>query len=1409
MAFDKATRNLLASFVNKARNRIADEFTQKFQSIYGISSTGDIAPVDQLKHLDDNGLATAVLLRDRIEYLEKTHPEDKAGKRSAVTRLAREQAFTIVNRLAAIRMAEKRGLIVESVGKGYQSKGFKVFEQVAGTALGEIYHRYRRYLFCLFDELVVDLGALFDRRSPQALLFPRETALLDLLELINASELDQLWAEDETIGWIYQYYNDPAERKKMREESAAPRNSRELAVRNQFFTPRYVVEFLIDNTLGRIWYEMTKGETSLKEHCRYLVKRPAEIFLKSGETAPASVVTNDNLSQEELLKQPVYIAHRPMKDPRTIRMLDPACGSMHFGLYAFDLYEQIYSEAWEIETQFGKNIFIREDGLKPLTEYYHDKEEFLRDVPRLIIENNIHGVDIDPRAVQIAGLSLWLRAQKSWHGMGVKPVDRPRIMRSNIVCAEPMPGDKALLKEFTANLKIPALGYLVEQVFDKMQLAGEAGSLLKIEEEIRDIIAEAKSKWGALRDAPKQIALELPGLKSAPAEQLELELDLSGITNEQFWNKAEEKVYQTLKEYAESAGNGGGYQKRLFAEDAARGFAFIDVCRKQYECVVMNPPFGESPEGVLTLLKRTYILGRPDAYACFMFRAINILNKRGRCGCLSSRTFQNLEFFEKLRTALIETDAPVYLMVDLAGGVLDGATVETCATIFETKVENDDIIDPNTIFINIAIVESRDEVLKSSISDLNIGVTNSETFVRRRLWFKNLPGLVFSYALHKSAFNAFSRFNPINYKQALGNYSIENTEQADVLQGLIPGDLFRFVRATIELPLNKTVHDSWLKLCRGGEFQKFWADEPCSINWHAAGKEIMQFAEDNYGSASRTIKNIDHFGKKGITYPRISSIGLNARIMPANFSFSDAGMALIPKKENDCINLLGFLNSRIADYFASSIHPGRKFEIAHIASIPIPRTIMDDSLLFRLTNKAIEIAIALSKHNEDSSRYFLPNLLFNINDNLNVSFTYLNDNLVTLFKNYASILLSINSIVFQHFSMTSEDIFEINDIYIKSGHCKEDLKNCNTLYQFRRALEVWPELYESVGDNLIVEKQSEVSSLLSYFIGTLMGRWDIRFATGKRPVAELPDPFAPLPVCPPGMLQNEKGLPAEPNDVPANYPLRITWPGILVDDESHPTEDIILRIREAIEVIWKDKAASIEQEACEILGVKSLRDYFRKPSGFFADHLKRYSKSRRQAPIYWPLSTAKGSYTLWIYYHRLTDQTLHIAIADFLDPKLRSVRAEISMLRDSGNQNNRLEDLLDLEKELADFHDEIERIIKLPWKPNLNDGVIITASPLWKLFRFPKWQKDLKACWEKLEAGEFDWAHLAYSIWPDRVKKVCETDRSIAIAYDLESLYKEDLSKVKKTKKAKAGKSAVVKEEIIDSEVIDLMGDEA
>jgi hypothetical protein len=318
---------------------------------------------------------------------------------------------------------------------------------------------------------------------------------------------------------------------------------------------------------------------------------------------------------------------------------------------------------------------------------------------------------------------------------------------------------------------------------------------------------------------------------------------------------------------------------------------------------------------------------------------------------------------------------------------------------------------------------------------------------------------------------------------------------------------------------------------------------------------------------------------------------------------------------------------------------------------------------------------------------------------------------------------------------------------------------------------------------------AENEALISYMIGTAFGRWDIRYATGERQPPELPDPFDPLPVCPPGMLQNAEGLPAEPNDLPAHYSLRISWPGILVDDENHP-EDIVARVREAIEVIWKDRAEAIEAEACEILEVKAkpkegqeaLRVYFRDPNRFFKDHLARYSKSRRKAPIYWPLSTDSGSYTLWIYYHRLSDQTLFRCI-EMVERKREDVGRELETLRSrvgtggTAQERQQMEEQAAFLIELKALRDRLHEVTRLPYHPNLNDGVQITAAPLWQCFRHGPWQKVLKETWTDLSKGKYDWAHLAMSIWPDRVEKVCEKDRSIAIAHGREDLCKVPPSK--------------------------------
>lgn len=1410
MAFDKTTRNRLAKFVGDARDLIASEFTQQFQTLYGLSANGALTPAEQLGHLDDAGLATAALLRERVAYLVKTHPEDRDGARAAIARLAREQAFTILNRLSALRMAEKRGLVVESVGKGYQSKGFKVFEQVAGAGLGDTYHRYRRYLFCLFDELAVDLGVLFDRSSPQGLLFPREPALQALFEQLNAPDLEHLWAEDETIGWIYQYYNDPEERKQMRKESAAPRNSRELAVRNQFFTPRYVVEFLTDNTLGRIWYEMTKGQTRLKEQCRYLVRRPTEVFLAEGETAPETP-EREGLSQEELLKQPVYLQHRPLKDPREIRLLDPACGSMHFGLYAFDLFETLYEEAWDN----GACPALRRD--------YASREEFLRDVPRLIIEHNLHGIDIDPRAVQIAGLSLWLRAQKAWQTQGVRPADRPHVRRSNIVCAEPMPGSPELLDEFVATLDPPLLGELVKTVFDKMQLAGEAGSLLKIEEEIRTAIETARKEW----------------LK----QQSDLFTRKDG-SQEAFFNTAEQQVIDALHAYAEQA-DAASYQRRLFADDAARGFAFIDLCRKRYDALVMNPPFGEPAGGSVGLLKDSYGDSSPDIDAAFVDRARDLLTRDGTLGGIYNRTQFFKGYLDAWRKRNLLEERQIDVCADLGYGVLDGAMVEAAA--YTTTFHQRDRLSWFSSALSATDKQSR---LLATLDAAAYGELTAESYYIHPTELSKIPASRVSYWIAQGLVDSFLHHKPL--EDNFGN----------ARQGLITSDNERFLRLTWEVPRNRIGNSAsqfsdgrpskeqeskrWCYYAKGGEYSPYYGDIHLVVLWEHDGAEIRNFFR-NERIASRP-QNISFYFRPAITYTERTASDFSPRAMPSGCVFDCKGPIVAAATNKVSLEaLLGLLNSSIFKYFVElSLAAGdssvsgsaaRQYTQSIIGQVPVPDEITRNSC--PLTTLVVRIwkAFCSIETREENSAYFVSYwptdrcFDLSINGIAKASTKARNSSLFVILE----ATLQVEQIVNGLYGVEGESKTHVDKVCgthpelfgtkrfleLPETEQRRFLENSpeklvselrgesgsraltKMSHQADRQIEILAHSFETpastiikartaLSPNLAVDAE-EAGRFISHCFGCALGRWDIRYTTGESQPPELPDPFDPLPVCPPGMLQNAEGLPAELKDVPGEYPLRISWSGILVDDENHP-EDIVSRTREAIEVVWKDRAEAIEREACQFLSVRSLRDYFRRPSGFFADHLQRYSKSRRQAPIYWPLSTKSGSYALWLYYHRLTDQTLHTALADFVDPKLKAVRTELASLREAGTNRARLEELLDLESELADFRDELERIIKLPWKPNLNDGVLITASPLWPLFRLPKWQKDLKDCWQKLQEGEYDWAHLAYTLWPKRVEEVCKRDRSIAIAHGLEHLCQFALPKAK-GKRGRKKKAATEEEE--------------
>lgn len=1438
MSFDKPTRNLLAKMVSAARDRLAEDISAQLQSTYGLYPDGsrlDVAQTPEDRH-------AAGELRALLEHFESAEPEGKSQKTNAYQRLVREIGFTLFNRLAALRLCEERGLVIECVRSGMNSAGFQLYDRLAGGALGNRFQTYQAFIETVFDELAADLGVLFDRRTPQSAVFPSEPAFNDVLVLLNDTELfsRKIWQQDETIGWIYQYYNDPTERKKMRDESQAPRNSRELAVRNQFFTPRYVVEFLTDNTLGRTWYEMRQGKTKLTGQCRYLVQRKHPIFLKKDQDAPtpydrttASMgdpdlpgemwirpnpeiesisdifaygltvggydyarevfkvdcgeLANNRREQyrdtgkwvgsfeelrcclffeqrryhhfgqgpegedadailalykavcEQWYREVDAIPFRAKKDPRRLRVLDPACGSGHFLLYAFDLLETIYIEAYG-DPELGPD----------LQDDFPDQANFERQVPRLILENNLHGIDIDPRAAQIAAVALWLRAQRAWQAQKLGPAARPQVSRSHIVVAEPMLGDEELLEEFIADLPKDQhpeiIGPLVRTVFEKMKLAGEAGSLLKIEEELNEAIEQARTAW-THAPQPEQLSF-LPG----HPKPKQLGLDLSGVTDESFWRHAEELVLHALEDYAWHAENGKGLRRRLFAGDASQGFAFVDLCRNYFDVVLMNPPFGEFSRGVKSYANDKYPETSNDIFAAFIDRFLSKLAIKGELGAITSRNGFFLGTFKKWRHSILLAKSHISAVVDLGQDVMDDAMVEAAAyCLHNTELG----IEGETHFIRLLGIQNREEALQHEIRNIEEGSRQPNIFLKKIDEFKNIRLAPFVYWVPKRIMTSLSKAGSLEPDAGL------------VRCGLSTGNNERFVRVLWEVP-NNLIAKRWVPLVMTGSSQPWYSPLLVVVDWDKNGNYL-----DSYPGS--TLRSVELYRKPGISWTR-RAVRFIPYVIPSGSIPSASRYMAFPKKGLE-YKMLGIAGSNISGAYLRFF--GEKFSFPNFLVDTVkslPWIAIDDDLSGRVEDyvkKQIMTRRLVYQNYEPYQDFLYPKK-------------------ISIAKGK-----QVYDLSFDYRNLLSEELDrQIADAY---GFSAEDLSELER--DMFEAISVRNQnVIEAEDDDQETDPLGEISdgdefhNLLSYAIGIVFGRWDIRFATGEKDVLSQPDPFSPIPICPPGMLQNSRYFPATIDDVSADYPLRISWAGILSDDEGSP-EDVEGRIQEALQIIWHDKFEDIEAQTCDMLNVRNIREYLRKPSGFFAEHLKRYSKSRRQAPIYWPLSSPSGSYTLWVYYHRLTSETLYTAVNRFLSPKIEQVERYLHKLESDlsevfGRSGGELRDKVDAMRvfltELNEFRTELLRVANLPYQPDLNDGVIINAAPLYKLFRLGKWSKDCQEVWEKLNDGEYDWAHMAYVLWPQRVREKCKTDKSLAIAHGLEALYQGE----EKGKKAKRKKNA-------------------
>lgn len=625
-----------------------------------------------------------------------------------------------------------------------------------------------------------------------------------------------------------------------------------------------------------------------------------------------------------------------------------------------------------------------------------------------------------------------------------------------------------------------------------------------------------------------------------------------------------------------------------------------------------------------------------------------------------------------------------------------------------------------TIFLRLLADDQKDQSLAEICAALRTERDDGRIFRTSFEKFSSIAGKPFAYWASDELFSHFRKGQQFqnDHRKALRTNGTTN----DV----------RWIRAWWEV-FNSEANTkiAWVPHAKGGAFSPFFSDLHLVIAWDGENHTYPGYQGTLHRPDIRPA-SLQYFFLPGLTWSRRNSTGLSFRVLPRGAIFGDKGpgIVFIPFDEQECLSVCGMINSAAFRYLVSlqlgTVKLAQSFEAGVIQQTPFPNIGSEVSgRMAQLSRRAWSLCRGRNIVFETSHTFLLPEFFRSRLDWLGS---------VSTEHELAEIQASIDEVSFELFGFGEEDR------RLALGQSGPDAIN------FEEGVDPYENDDEEIVEDDEEQLIEELDGLLSWAIGVAFGRFDWRLATGEREAPPEPDPFDPLPAKSPGML---------PDGVAPFH----GHSGVLVDDQGHP-HDLARLIEEVLTRVEADVPAGVRRWL--------ERD-------FFPLHLKQYSKSRRKAPIYWPLSTTSGSYTLWLYYPSLTSQTLYTAVNDFVEPKLKQVSRDAAILRDKGAARTRddekaFEALQALELELIELRDTLLDIAPT-YRPNHDDGVQITAAPLWPLFRHKPWQKVLKDTWAKLEKGDYDWAHLAMAYWPDRVREKCKTDKSLAIAHDLEDLY--------------------------------------
>ncbi|MGT1142631.1 BREX-1 system adenine-specific DNA-methyltransferase PglX [Salmonella enterica] len=867
--------NNIKKYAPQARNQFRDAVIQKLTTL-GISA-------DKKGNLQ---IADVELVGETVRYGQFDYPKSTLTRRDRLVKRAREQGFDVLvehcaytwfNRLCAIRYMEIHGYLdhgFRMLSHPDNPTGFEVLDHVPEVAEALLPEKkaqlvemklsgnqdeaiYRELLLAQCHALHRAMPFLFEVVDDEAeLLLPDNLTRTDsILRGLVDGIPEEDWQEVEVIGWLYQFYIS----EKKDAVIGKVVKSEDIPAATQLFTPNWIVQYLVQNSVGRQWLQ-TYPDSPLKGKMDYYIEpaeQTPEVQAQLAAITPASI------------------------EPESIKVLDPACGSGHILIEAYNVLKNIYEER----------------GYRA------------RDIPQLILENNIFGLDIDDRAAQLSGFALLMMARQDDRRIFTRDV------RLNIVSLQ------------------ESLHLDIAKLWQQLNLhqQNQTGSMGDMFAENTALPHTDSAEYQLLMRTLKRFvnAKTLGSLIQVPQEE---EAALKAFLD---------ALYRLEQE--------GDFQQKAAAKAFIPYIQQAWILAQRYDAVVANPPYmgnGGMNSDLKIFAKTYYPDSKSDLFAIFMQHAFSLLKKHGFNAQINMQSWMFLSSYEALRIWLLDNKT-IISMAHLgarAFSQINGEIVQTSAWV----IQNIHIINHIPTFFRL--VEGNEEEKSKRLISGDKKITGIS-----QLDFKKIPGAPLAYWASKETLKLFVA-------------NLRLSEKLTTREGMATGNNEKFLRhwfeiSTAEIGFN-IVNNSqsidtrkrYFPYIKGGNFRRWTGNFLYVVNWFNDGQELKSFADETTGRIRSHNYNGNYAFREGFSWSGISSGSFAVRHVSPGFMFDAKGPMGYVNNKNDLYPIEAFLNSTVANHLIKMLAPTLDFKLGHILNLPFIEAKEDIITLEKLTKEAIDIS---------------------------------------------------------------------------------------------------------------------------------------------------------------------------------------------------------------------------------------------------------------------------------------------------------------------------------------------------------------------------------------------------------------------------------------------------------------------